>query len=487
MLRKWLRQLFSQDGFRGPVLTLLSGTAVGTGIAYFGEIVLMRVYSPADFGLFTLFTSFLALLLPIGSLRYEDALMVPKEDDDAAPILGVAFLVMVAITLIVFLLFYIFGPALTTFMGKDALLPWLLWVPFGFLVIRIAKLIELWLTRKNRFPWVSGAITFRSIALVSMKFTLSLPSLALGASGLIGGYVAGHLLHGFSLLVGWRKEAKHLVKRCFKREAMRTAAYRFRRFPLYGAPAALLNAVQMHLPVLALGFLFAEANVVGWFGQAMKAVLPISLLARMIAQVFFVRAAEAHHAKTLTSLTTGVHKRLVMLSLFPSLVLICVGPELFSLIGPEWKTAGTFVQYLMPWLMLAAIASPLTRLFDVLEKQHVDLYISILMFTFLCFALLVGWFNPLIKVAVISLGVAGSAGRIIHIGVMTRLVHIPIRTVLGHYAVYLLYSIPFLALLYLARSIESVWLFLLVVGSCGLGYYSFIAWKEDLLQFRNTP
>lgn len=483
--QQWLQALFKAEGFRGPVLTLLSGTTLATGISYLGEPLLMLIYTPAEFDVFALFTSFVALLLPIGSLRYEDALMVPKKDEDALPVLGLAFLVMVGVTAGAMLLFVVAGSALTTALQTEALQPWLLWVPIVFLVIRIAKLLELWMTRQNRFRWVSGALTARSGALVSSKVTLGLPPISLGANGLVWGYVAGHFLHALALLGGLRQSSWSMLTRCFDRKAITQAAYRFRHFPLFGAPAALLNALQMYLPLLAIGFLIAENGIVGSFGQALKATLPLTILGRLIAQVFFVRAAEAAHANTLTTLTTTVHKRLVMLALFPALALIIAGPRLFVLIGPEWETAGRFVQYLAPWMLLAAIASPLTRIFDVLEQQRIDLLVSIGMFGLLLVALLLGWFKPDPAVLIPAIAASGFVGRILHIRVMTKLVDIPMRTIASHYASYLLLSAPFLALLYLATLISNIWLFLLLCLVSGVGFYGYITWKEDLLGLRH--
>ena len=43
--QQWLQALFKAEGFRGPVLTLLSGTTLATGISYLGEPLLMLIYT----------------------------------------------------------------------------------------------------------------------------------------------------------------------------------------------------------------------------------------------------------------------------------------------------------------------------------------------------------------------------------------------------------------------------------------------------------
>ena len=78
-LRIWLKQLFSTEGFRGPALTLLSGTTVVLVLAYLAQPVLTRLYSEAEFGLSDYFVSVMVVLISFTSLRYEDALMLPED------------------------------------------------------------------------------------------------------------------------------------------------------------------------------------------------------------------------------------------------------------------------------------------------------------------------------------------------------------------------------------------------------------------------
>ena len=55
-----------------------------------------------------------------------------------------------------------------------------------------------------------------------------------------------------------------------------------------------------------------------------------------------------------------------------------MGEELFGFIfGSNWVVSGTYVKILIPWMFLVFIASPLSTLYSVLEKQQVGLYFNI--------------------------------------------------------------------------------------------------------------
>ena len=59
---------------------------------------------------------------------------------------------------------------------------------------------------------------------------------------------------------------------------------------------------------------------------------------------------------------------------FPVSAVALLGPDLFGAVfGEPWRPAGDVVRVLAPWLWLASVAPPLTRAFDVTERQTAEL------------------------------------------------------------------------------------------------------------------
>ena len=96
---KKLSRLFSTEGLSGPILTLLSASGVVMVILYLALGVITRLYLPEEIGIGKYFVTIMGLVGAVASLRYEDALMLPKKDQDAAVLIwlsGAAMLLSAA-------------------------------------------------------------------------------------------------------------------------------------------------------------------------------------------------------------------------------------------------------------------------------------------------------------------------------------------------------------------------------------------------------
>ena len=94
--------------FLKDALTLATGTFLAQIVPLAVSPLLTRIYSPGDFGLFSVYMSLISVLSAVVTGRYEYAIMLPQEDDDAANVLGVT---AVCAILVSTLLLWYFGPA----------------------------------------------------------------------------------------------------------------------------------------------------------------------------------------------------------------------------------------------------------------------------------------------------------------------------------------------------------------------------------------
>ena len=485
-LRTRLTRLFSPEGFRGPVLTLLSGTTAALALAYLAQPILTRLYLRDDFGVAGYFVAVMTVLISFTSLRYEDALMLPEDDEEAA---GVAWLALAVLLLFagVLGLVAIWREPLAELLGIPAVAPFLLLVPPALLAMRSAKIAELWLIRQRRFRPVTAAQVTATTTMVTARIAAGLPLIAAGAAGLIGGFFLGHLASALVVGTSALRRSGRLFVRAFSLRRMLRAARRYRRFPLFSTPSALLGALIARLPFFLLPLYFADA-IVGLFVLAFNVVaIPLSLVGSAVARVFFVHAAEAHRDARLAEVTETVHRRLVMLGLFPTLALLLAGPDVFAIVfGAIWREAGVYVQYVGPWLFLGAVASPLTRLFDVLERQRLDFATSVLMFAAMASALILGGRTGNVMTTLLFLGGAGAGVRLLHLGVLLRLARVPYGLALRAYGRYLVFSLPGLALIAAALwLLDSAWLTTLAAALAGLLYAVLVLWKDQLLAMRD--
>lgn len=366
-----------------PVLTLISGTVVAQGIAYGARPILTRLFTPEDFGFLALYAASVSVLASVATGRYEDAAMLPESDDEAWTLVRLALgLSLVVAFATIFLV--PFRTGIANVIGNHEVAPFLALVPFGVLAVCWGRTLEVWVTRRSRFGTISGArITQTS---VSAPTQLAAGAAGVGPFGLIAGHLAGSAA---SALVLVSSALRNRVANTRGQTA--TLARRYHRFPLFSMPSGFLNALSMQLPAFVLLAMYS-VEAAGFFGVAFSALgVPMHLVGASVARVFFVRSAEANREGTLRSLTEHVAKRLALFGAFPLAAMMVVGPAAFVVVfGEEWREAGVYAQILAPWMFLTFVGSPLSSLFDVLERQATEFGLNALLFVLRVAALAIG-------------------------------------------------------------------------------------------------
>lgn len=437
-LRQKLLGLFSDTGFRGPVLSLMSGSGITLAAAYFAQPILTRIYGPEAFGVSDYFVGVMAILTPVASLRYEDAVMTPERDRDAGHVIWLSAILSMT-TVVLLTLAIPFSNGIARAIGFPEFARWVPLIPLGLFFSRISRLSDLWLARNQRFRIISAGEVGNKLTMLGTR--LGAGAFTSGAGGLIGGFVVGPVVSSVVYV-------RAMVKRGLTPPrpdlgGMRRVLSAYRRFPQFTLPSALLSAVVSRLPVLLLPLYFT-IEIVGYYGRAFVVLaIPLSLLGNAIAQVFFVRAAQARSGGNLPELTAAVHGRLVLLGVYPTLVLIAAGPALFDFVlGDAWRTSGEFVRLIGMWLMLASVSAPLTRLFDVLERQRTELMTSVFTFILLTSTIVLAGRTGDIMLTLLLTGVAGSLSRVVQLSASLRVAGVRLGAALRPYIRYALYSIP---------------------------------------------
>ncbi len=369
----------------GPSLTLLSGTVVAQGLAYLARPLLTRLFTPEAFGLLGFYLAAVTVLATAASGKYEDAVLLPDDDRDAAGVWTLALALGLGAAVLSLALIPFSEPLAAALDRPDIALPLLL-VPLGLLATAWGRAAELWLTRTNRFRTISGSKVAQNAVMVPTQLGAGLAGGA--AMGLIGGHLAGRIV-GTAVLMGraLRGEGRLVLDA----GDLGRLARRYRRFPLFAMPSGFLNTLSMQLPAFFLLALF-EPDVLGLYVLAYGTLaVPMQLIGGSVGQVYFVRAAEARRRDALGGLTQAVFTRLSALGLFPMAALALAAPAAFSVVfGAEWREAGVYAQLLAPWLYFVFVSAPLSNLFDVLEQQPWELAFNVVMMAARAAALWVG-------------------------------------------------------------------------------------------------
>ena len=95
-----------KNSFLINIITLISGTAISQGILFAATPFLTRLYTPEEFGYFSLYAAIVAVITSVASWKYELAIMLPKEEKDAQAVLFLSIITTIISTALVFLFIF---------------------------------------------------------------------------------------------------------------------------------------------------------------------------------------------------------------------------------------------------------------------------------------------------------------------------------------------------------------------------------------------
>ncbi|MDE2731118.1 MAG: oligosaccharide flippase family protein [Bacteroidota bacterium] len=483
---KFLDRVFSNTGFRGPLLTLLSGAGVVFIIAYFAQGVITRLYLPEEIGIGKYFVQVVAAVAAVASLRYEDALMLPEKDKDAAVLVWVSMLVLVC-TVLLTAIGALWRHEIAAFIRLPGIAPYLVWVPVALLLMRTGKVAEFWLVRKRAFRRISAVHITLTSAMTGTRVLVGAPPFNANEAGHIGGFVLGHLVATTAAVtIVFRRHLRVMVQSC-RWHRIKAAARRYRRFALYSTPAAAISTLVATLPLFLIPvFIVLDTKVqLGLYAQAFAAItVPMGFISRSVAHAFFVNAAEAHLKGNLGQVTTMVHRHLIMVITFPLLALLLGGPDCFEIwLGSEFRASGQYVRYIGGWLFLSAVVSPLTRVFDVTENQRLDFALGLLMLIALSTALILGGRSGNMDTMLVATGLTGLGARVVQLVTLLYLARVRATGALRAYWDFVILSLPGLGLIGVALIWQQPWVTTIAMICGGTLYAALVIWREKFYRF----
>lgn len=368
-----ISRLMRGTSFLHDVFKLVSGTVIVQIVTILFSPVQSRLYPPETYGSFALFNSVTSILGVMACLRYEMAILIPKEREDAANLL-----VLSIVSSIIFSVFVGLGGFLSVTLfefgkGED----WfnlIIFIPISVLFTGILNSLSYWNTRTRNFFRISKVKVIGVFLLVGIKLAFGVVG-RIESSSLIIAQIGSVIASTCILFILILEQDWVFFKNSIKINAIKSTAKVYKRFPLVQMWSTLLNTVSWQLPAIMLNFFFNPA-VVGYYTMAYTTLkLPMSFIGQSVSQVFFQRSVVARQNDKLSVLVEGIVEKMIIFGLFPFLVLLVNGKDIFSLVfGSQWAEAGVYVQILSIWTFFWFVSSPLSNIYLVLEK-HKELFV----------------------------------------------------------------------------------------------------------------
>lgn len=390
-------------------MRLLKNTALIASSSIVGNLILIvttpiitRLYSPEEFGDFSLFISLVTIISVIASLKFETLIPFQKSNYQARNILYASVFVLIIGVLFLGIFLVAFEKGIkSTFENYDSIIPIL-----GLLTILSLGLVNIFtqkLARDGDFVKIAQVRIIQPVAATASQVLLAYSPLS--SIGLIFGQVISRII---SLVPLSKTIQSHKIQRIFraryiKRTPRLIKPYLNHSFHL--SVAGFANSLSANVPIILFGLLYNNYTV-GLYGLALRLMIsPISLCSSALTQAMLGEFSKTDSLEKLQGMISRTTKWLAVM-ITPSMILLIsnidwVVPLLF---GDDWSEASYLILILSPWMIAIFVGAALQNVAIYFSKQKsISIYNTVLLVSKLVIVMVVHYLFNNFKYTLISL------------------------------------------------------------------------------------
>ncbi|MEN0418137.1 type 8 capsular polysaccharide synthesis protein Cap8K [Staphylococcus aureus] len=354
--------------FIGDSFLMILSSGIAQVILIITTPIITRLYSPTEFGEFTIFSNIAMILIPIINARY-DLLIVNTKNDRSANILSqISFLISLLILLILIPIF-----AISAWLYPNFILDFIFIIIMLFLV-SLTNIFTNYLNKERKYKVLSLINVFRagSMALLQIIFGL----LALVSLGLIIGFSLSYIA---GITLGYKTFKKHfnIVR---DKEETKALFLENKNQLVYSTPSILLNSLSFSVVVFFIGILYTNTEV-GIYGMAIRVLgIPVTIISLGLSKIFMQQANDYYiEYGNFRNLLLKFSSILVIVSIILYVPLYLFSEELVNiLLGHSWVDAITVIKIVIPLFVIRLIVSTVSLSVIVLQKQQLELILQAL-------------------------------------------------------------------------------------------------------------
>lgn len=349
-----------------PTSRVLVGSLAGQALVLAASPLITRLYGPADLGALAVVTALSSIVGAVAPLGWDRAVVVPRAEGAARAVVRLALVSVVSVSSVAAVVAYAGRDAWAAATGAPVLADaW--WVcPVTVLAVALQRVVTSSLARRRAYAALGRRSALQGVGQVVCN--LALAPLG-GPLGLVLGLAAGRaaaLAGTFRWPTGPRVRWRLLV----------AVAGRYRRFPLVSTWSGLLNVVGQQAPLLLLSALHG-APAIGALALTLRVLgAPVGLIADAVGLGVDGQTGAVVRRRA-GGVEASIRHVVVPLGVLAAVGLVaCVllAPVVFPVVfGDGWSGAATTAVLLAPAFAAQLVASPLSRLLPLLERQGLQL------------------------------------------------------------------------------------------------------------------
>jgi O-antigen/teichoic acid export membrane protein len=369
------RAALARRPFLKNVSIMLTGAVAGQSVSILLSPVLTRLFSPQQFGILSVYTAILTIIVVVASLRLEMTLPLAATDEEAVNLAAVCGAALVVMTGVLAVCAFLFPMAWARLIWPTALSAFRVRIYCGLLVLGFFCLggyfIALYLaTRQSAFRAIANTRIAQGV--VGPVSQIGMGLLQTGAHGLVLGSILGQSAGTFGLLRNVLHGRRELL-RAISWRRMLELARRYRRFPLIASWAALLDAAGGNQLLYLLVSVEYSARIAGFIFLAERIVSrPLSLIGTSILQVFIGEAGKTVSSDPgkLKARFYQVTTRQFLIAAVWILAANIFAAALFPLVfGARWSQGVIYLEAMSLGYLVQAVVLPVFHTLQLMEKQ----------------------------------------------------------------------------------------------------------------------
>lgn len=363
--------------FLNNVLKLSSFSSIGQLISVISLPLITRLFSPADFGFYSMFIAAVSLVGICGTGMYHQVIVITDNSKEVVQLLFLTFLLSIILGSVSLGVVTI-ADWLELVGSNEAVITYSGFFVFAVVLYAINQSMYALNTRRGHFNLMGASNFTRAIIASSSK--LALGYFGVLKQGLILGYLFSQSIFLVLLSLPFLKYvARDRLSVGIKPTNLLMLAKKYIEFPKKALPSNAIAVLAIQAPILFLGIIF-NPEVLGYYALARSVLgLPVTVLGGSIMTVFQNEASTQFNA---TGNCQALYQKLALaifsLGIIPVVLgMLFVGPLFELVFGLEWSTAGYYCAILMPLYLLRLIGKPLGYIFPLTKHLNFSLYMML--------------------------------------------------------------------------------------------------------------
>ncbi|MCG3402302.1 oligosaccharide flippase family protein [Staphylococcus massiliensis] len=353
-----MKNKFLKDSF-----LLVISSAIAQIVLIFSVPIISRIYSPEQFGIFTLFNYLALIFIPVINARFDLLIINSKTTKKANAIAQIS--IMISLIIIIFTI-------LAGVVGSIVLKGYYLEIISFVLLLVFVSLTNIftsYLNLNKKYFHISIINITRTLLMVIVQIAFGW--LTHNSLGLILGFTLSYLA---GIIIGFKEFKKHFklnkniryLKKVFKLHSNQL---------FYSTPSIIINSLTFSVIVFIIGLMYSTKDV-GIYGMATRILnVPIVVAGMGLSKIFMQKASEDYYKfnnfrPVLLKFSLG----LFFLGLIAYGPLLLLKEEVVLLfLGRDWLEVTILFIPFVTLYVTRLIVSTISLANIVINKQHIDL------------------------------------------------------------------------------------------------------------------